>query len=131
MMAEEIRSRVGLQYENEQEREFVQSASISSEDYEVRKLEQRMKGNIKKMVQMKGKLEKLKNSLEGYGEKLGIFDGRRKTSFSIQVSAEDQQEEITMLIAEFLSAMDQMNQIQRQIEYDYDARIQRENERQR
>jgi hypothetical protein len=50
MMAEEIRSRVGLQYENEQEREFVQSASISSEDYEVRKLEQRMKGNIKKMV---------------------------------------------------------------------------------
>jgi hypothetical protein len=55
---------------------------------------------------MKGKLEKLKNSLEGYGEKLGIFEGRRKTSFSIQVSAEDQQEEITMLIAEFLSAMD-------------------------
>ena len=49
MMQEELRSKVALQYESEQEREFVQSPAITTEDFEMRKLEQRMKNNLKKM----------------------------------------------------------------------------------
>ena len=44
------------------------------------------------MLKMKDKMEKLKNSLEEYGERIGVLGGKNRTSLSIELSQKDLQE---------------------------------------